>query len=52
MTSERENAYLVVLELRANCFQNKAGSRKKTNRLFTLVYLEEKLLDAAVELFG
>lgn len=47
-----KKTYSVVLQLITNCVQNKAGSRKKPNRLFTLAHLSEKFLDVTVELLG
>lgn len=42
----------MFLQLRTNSLQNKAGSRKKPNRLFTLGHFSEKFLDVAVEVLG
>lgn len=49
---DKKKPYSVFLQLSANCVQNKAGSRKKPNRLFTLAHLKEKFLDVTVELLG
>ena len=51
-SSKYNKPYSVILQLRTNGVQDKAGRRKKPDGLLTFAHLSEKFLHVAVELLG